>query len=793
MPKVDTLVLDARTRPALVSIRELGRAGAGVCAVDTEADAPGFVSRWSRASAHVPDFAVDPDAYVDALLSLCATHSPRSLLTAHDGTIEALRARRAELEAVVGVALAPEEALAVAVDKTATLTVAATLGMRAPIGVRARDGGDASEVPLPLVVKPVRSWVDDDGVGRRLQASVSTTYEDAARRIAAMLGAGGEPLVQEWLSGAREAVSLFLAEGRIWARFAQRADRTTPPLGGNSVARVSIPLADDLAEPAERLVRELGLDGYSEVEFRRDARGEPVLMEINPRLSASVEVAVRSGVSFPRLLHAWAAGEPLFEVGGYAVGQRMRWLGGDLEWLEHAMQRPGEPDVPSRGRALGVFFGDFARRTGYDYVDWHDMRPAVRAVRGAGHAYRGRARAKVRSSGSGSADTEVAIVGAGPYAISLSAHLSARGIRHEVFGKLMAGWRDHMPAGMFLKSEGFSSNICDPAGRDTLEHYCAEAGIPWAKIALPISLDTFVGYGEWFAQRNAPRVDSRLVADISPGFELTLSDGERLRARKVVVATGLQGFARTPAELAELPPSMLVHAYDLVDVASYPGKDLVLLGSGQSALGTAALLRENDCRAQVIARAPELFWAEKPRGKNRKLRWRMVDPLSKLGEGWQLLAYSELPAAYHHLPVDKRVGLGYSALGPCGAWWLRDRYEGVVPTHLSHNLLSAQADGSRAVLRFETPDGEKEYSADVVCAATGYDCDVTSLDFLDPALAASISTLHGKPLLDRGFQSSVAGLHFAGYTAAGSFGPLMRFACGTEFAAPRLSRALARK
>src|SRR5207248_3934778 len=131
---------------------------------------------------------------------------------------------------------------------------------------------------------------------------------------------------QEWVPGRREAVSLLYAEDRVWARFAQVAHRTLPALGGVSVARESIPLPPDSGEGAERLVRAMGLEGYSEVEFRRDAAGRPRLMEVNARLSASVEIAVRAGVDFPLLLHRWAAGERLDPVPGYRVGLRMRWL-----------------------------------------------------------------------------------------------------------------------------------------------------------------------------------------------------------------------------------------------------------------------------------------------------------------------------------------------------------------------------------------------------------------------------------------------------------------------------------
>jgi predicted ATP-grasp superfamily ATP-dependent carboligase len=167
------------------------------------------------------------------------------------------------------------------------------------------------------------------------------------------------------------------------AVFVQRALRMDPPLGGASVLRESIDPPDDVVKGAQRLVETIGLDGYTEVEFRRDANGVARLMEINPRLSASVEVAVRAGVDFPRLLHAWATGAHVDDVQHYRSGVRMRWLGGDLHWLATAMLRQHRPDVPTRRRAFGAFARDFFRRASYDYVDAADPRPAWVASRAA--------------------------------------------------------------------------------------------------------------------------------------------------------------------------------------------------------------------------------------------------------------------------------------------------------------------------------------------------------------------------------------------------------------------------
>jgi FAD-dependent urate hydroxylase len=812
---IDALVLEASLRQSLVAVRELGGEGLKVGALSADAHAPALASRWCAEAIAAPDVARDADVYVNAVLRACAELGPRSLIVGHDGAIEALRRRREEVERVVGLALAPEPALAVAIDKTRTLAFARALGLRAPRGAFVSDARDAAsaldEVGLPAVVKPTRSWAQNDA--ERLSPILARERAVALAAIEEVLAYGIEVVVQEWLPGVREAISFMYADGRTWARFAQRADRTFPPLGGGSVVRESVPLPNDVAPAAERLVAELGLDGYSEVEFRRDADGRPALMEINPRLSASVEIAVRAGVPFARLLHDWASGERLRQIDGYRAGLKMRWLGGDLSWLRNVLKQPSGPDVPSRGRALATFAGDFARPMAYDYLDGGDMRPAVSATAGAvrragafllappqtaeSAAVRPRNGVAAAPTSAG-LDAEAIVIGAGPYGLSVSAHMTGRGVSHETFGDPMSLWGKHMPEGMFLKSEGFASNLGHPDGRFTLEDYCKdnEPDYEYRDVASPIPLRTFERYGRWFQRNAVPRLREQRVEHVrrvGDGFEVRVGGGELLRARSVVVATGMTDFARVPEQLQGLPPETVLHCYDHRDPSASAGTDVAVIGAGQSALESAALLAESGARVFVVARTMRFAWNSRPGGFNRPLRERWKYPESGLGEGRSQWVYSNFPMAFHCAPERQRLKRAFTVLGPAGAWWLRERIEGKVQPLLGRAVLGAEIEDGRVRLQLHGPSGREELVVEQAIMGTGYRPELERLSFLDAELRREIRTQKtvGTPLLDRGFQSNARGVYFVGYPAALAFGPVMRFVYGAEFAARTLARSIA--
>jgi Pyridine nucleotide-disulphide oxidoreductase len=386
----------------------------------------------------------------------------------------------------------------------------------------------------------------------------------------------------------------------------------------------------------------------------------------------------------------------------------------------------------------------------------------------------------------------VAVIGAGPYGLSIGAHLRDRKIPFRIFGRPMESWRRNMPDGMLLKSEGFASSLSDPAQRSTLGRYCAQNGLPYAETGQPISLDTISGYGGWFQSQEVPDLEEtqvEAVEAVADGFQLRLNNGERFRARRVVVATGLNYFPQIPEQLRHLSPEVLSHSGANHDLRPFQGRDVTILGAGSSALDIAALLHESGVRVRLVARASSLkFHTIGP----ARTAWQKIrSPLSGIGPGWRSCFCTDAPMAFRHLPVATRLHIVRTHLGPSGAWWMKDRIVGQVPMLTGCTVLGATMQRGRVRLELNDTDGQlREVVTDHVIAATGYKVDVQRLSFLSEGIRTSVQTVQGAPVLSANFGSSVRGLYFVGLASAFCYGPVMRFICGARYAAQRLARHL---
>jgi thioredoxin reductase len=390
--------------------------------------------------------------------------------------------------------------------------------------------------------------------------------------------------------------------------------------------------------------------------------------------------------------------------------------------------------------------------------------------------------------------TDVAIIGAGPYGLSLASHLGARGVDHRIVGIPMELWRAQMPKDMLLKSEGFASDLYDPRREFRLKDFCAVEGCAYEDVGLPVANAQFVAYGIEFQRRFVPHVEEdRLVGLQRDGeaFRLLLAGGSSFQARRVVLAVGISAFEQLPAELGVLPPALYSHSARHRDLEGFSGQHVIVLGGGASAIDLAALLHEAGAQVRLVQRAPRLEIHTKMR-MPRPVMDRLRAPISGIGPSWRSRLYCDGPGLFHHLPEAKRLRIVKHTLGPAGGWFMRDRIENKVPVFTGHVLCAAApADGS-ARLTFRTADGAMaEMTADHVIAATGYRIDLRRLGFLGAELGGRIAQVEHTPILSARFETSIPGLYVVGPAAANSFGPVMRFAFGAGFTARRLIRHLA--
>jgi cation diffusion facilitator CzcD-associated flavoprotein CzcO len=391
--------------------------------------------------------------------------------------------------------------------------------------------------------------------------------------------------------------------------------------------------------------------------------------------------------------------------------------------------------------------------------------------------------------------TEVIIIGAGPYGLSIAAHLGSRGVDFRIFGRTMFNWRAKMPQGMLLKSDPYASNLSDPGAEFTLEKYCLREGLPYHEDAIRVSVEKFVAYGEAFRQQFVPAVDERLVVAVertANGFSAALEDGEIVMARKVVVAVGISDFPYVPPVLAQIPDGYMSHAAQHNDMAAFADREVAIIGAGSSAVDLAALLHENGASVRIVARRSLVQFHGRADLHGRPLLARLQSPNTGIGPGWRNVLYTAMPHLFRRLPQRLRLRIITNEHGPAGGWFMRDRVVGKIAMLEGLAPRAAEVKDGRVQLHLAGQDGvQQTIAADHVIAATGYKVDVRAIKFLAPPLCRQIELIGQAPLLSHHFESSVAGLYFVGPAAAASFGPMFRFVLGAEYTAPRIAGHLA--
>jgi thioredoxin reductase len=391
--------------------------------------------------------------------------------------------------------------------------------------------------------------------------------------------------------------------------------------------------------------------------------------------------------------------------------------------------------------------------------------------------------------------TIVAIVGAGPYGLSLAAYLNKCGIAFRIFGSPMHVWREQMPDGMHLKSDGFASNLYDPGMTFTLKNFCKERHIDYDDQRLPVRLDTFTEYAMEFQKRFVPMLEPNAVREVrkeADGYALLLENGATLSARAVVIATGISYFAYVPPSLASLPSDLCTHSSAHHQLSGFRNRRVLVIGGGASATDMAALLNRAGASVSVASHNPLKFHLP-PGDAPRSLWQRIRAPNLGLGPGLRSAVYTAAPGMFHRLPQSLRQRIVHRHLGPAGGWFVKEQVIGKVQLHEGFSVESVKRAPMGAMVRLiDEHGGSREIETDHIIAATGYRVSVDRLDLLEEQLGAGLKLEQGSPKLSPSFESSIPGLYFIGVASAANFGPVMRFARGADYTAKNLSTHLTR-
>jgi thioredoxin reductase/predicted ATP-grasp superfamily ATP-dependent carboligase len=789
------IITDAETRGVVATCRGLRAAGYEVSAVGPEL---GAAAHWSRACSErltLPHPLEDDAGFLRDLRAAVVARRYDVLVAGSDASLIAISRGRDALEPHVAICMPPDDVVTCALDKRCLAAAAETCGLRPPetavCGSAAEARAAARAFGFPVLIKPAHSVLTLEGVRRR----VGTALAHDEGELAAVVPDYGIPvLVQRRVAGPVVSFAGVRAGGALTGVAVSVYRRTWLPDSGNVSFSCSIPPPDGLAAKVERLLELIGWEGIFELELIHVDGRRFAAIDLNPRPYGSLALAVRAGANLPALWCRWVLEGRRLPAGARA-GVHYRLEDADLRHMLWQFQR---------GRLLaGAAVMRPHRQVAHPYFELRDPAPMIGRALEMGRVAasrrstvpketdehrRGSSILASRNTRAARGSRSVAVIGAGPYGLAAAAHLHALGVRSRVFGEPLQYWRRQMPAGMILRSRRRSSSIADPRRELTIERYEEATGRTLTSPSL--LLEEFVEYGRWYQSRVAPDVDGRLVTRIQRagrhGFALSLEDGDEVISDRVIVAAGLGPFQRRPEPLAGLPPNVVSHASDHADLSRFADQVVIVVGAGQSALESAALLSESGAHVELIARAKKVRWlaGDDLSPQRRRFSWR--PPPTDVGgrvTGW----IAALPDVFRAMPRPLHPTISHRCIRPAGAAPLRPRLATVRMTMGRAVVAAERSDGTVRL----TLDDRSERVGDHVLLCTGYEIDVRRYPFIGGDLARALHVVDGYPTLSRGMESSVPGLHFLGAVAARSFGPIQRFVVGTWFAAPTVALAAA--
>jgi predicted ATP-grasp superfamily ATP-dependent carboligase len=380
-------VTDGEQRAALALVRSLGQGGHQVFVCSCTGRSLAGASRHAAAEFPVADPLANPERFSSEVSALVERLHIGLIIPVSEGALLSLLDSPLAHRGLIP--FPSFERVKAICDKAGVLGAAAEVGIAIPRQLTLQTPEDAtrldpSSIGFPLVIKPSRS-VSDQGAERiKLGVLYAADQQQLSQALAGLPRAAYPLLLQQRVIGDGVGVFLLLWDGAVIAQFSHRRIREKPPSGGVSVYRESIAADPGLVARSRALLERFDWQGVAMVEYKRDAAtGTPVLMEINGRFWGSLQLAIDSGVDFPRLLVAVAGGQKPAPVLNYRLGIRSRWWWGDVDHLVAVLRRSPSrlhlpPGTPGRLKTVMEFLKLWRPGDRNETLRWSDPRPFLR-------------------------------------------------------------------------------------------------------------------------------------------------------------------------------------------------------------------------------------------------------------------------------------------------------------------------------------------------------------------------------------------------------------------------------